>query len=581
MIKNYLKEKIGNPELFTGRKKEIESLLKWINGIKREVSKSTAILSRRKTGKSALMQRLYNLTFHENDNVVPFYFEIKEANQWLGDFAENFFLAFIYQYLAFKTRKSEYISRAEMGNIDDALQIAREEKYDFVIMVIQAVRGLSEAGKTDRMWDVVRECPRTIAGHYDERIVQMIDEFQFINRFIFWDKEKKQVADGLAGSYFHTCEYKNAPLLVSGSWIGWLMDDLGRMLPGRFVRRPMKNMPEHEAVEMIFKYSFWTQTPVTEQTAYLMAELAEGNPHYISALFDSLSDGKDLSTENGLRKTLEYETMDTEGAIHAAWMEYIDSAFPRINDVYAKDMVLYLSKHRGRKVGRSELKEKLKIEISDPELEKKLKALFKADMIEEHYGVYRGVQDNIFDKIFRRNYTDDIDKFISEEAPNEYKALFEKMQKKYKRLSGKYSRIKGAWAEFMVCRHLRSDAYENNDLFKSMMNNLPDDFRFVEYERVWSYNSPPLHEPEFQIDIFAKSGRENYSLIGEIKNRKAKFSIKEAKTFQEKAQELMTLEDVRKAALFVLSTGGFHKNTLAYLKKEQIAWSDDSRWLED
>jgi len=43
-----LKERIGKPELFTGRKKELDYFLKWINDIKDEKSQSTAILARRK-----------------------------------------------------------------------------------------------------------------------------------------------------------------------------------------------------------------------------------------------------------------------------------------------------------------------------------------------------------------------------------------------------------------------------------------------------------------------------------------------------------------------------------------------------
>ncbi len=91
-----------------------------------------------------------------------------------------------------------------------------------------------------------------IVQYNDERVVlQFIDEFQFINRFVFWDKEKKQMADNLAGTYLHTSEYKNAPLLVSGSWVGWLMDDLNNLLPGRFIKYPFKNMTEDEAIETI------------------------------------------------------------------------------------------------------------------------------------------------------------------------------------------------------------------------------------------------------------------------------------------------------------------------------------------
>jgi hypothetical protein len=56
-MQNYLIEKIGNPALFTGRKKELNALLHWVDGIKTQVSKSKAIISRRKTGKSAVMHK--------------------------------------------------------------------------------------------------------------------------------------------------------------------------------------------------------------------------------------------------------------------------------------------------------------------------------------------------------------------------------------------------------------------------------------------------------------------------------------------------------------------------------------------
>ena len=38
-----LKERIGKPELFTGRKEELAYFLKWINDIKEEKSQSTAL----------------------------------------------------------------------------------------------------------------------------------------------------------------------------------------------------------------------------------------------------------------------------------------------------------------------------------------------------------------------------------------------------------------------------------------------------------------------------------------------------------------------------------------------------------
>ena len=111
----YLEEKIGNPSLFTGRVYELQSLLKWIDRILPKFSKSKALISRRKTGKSALMQRLFNIVFEKNGQVIPFYYEIREADQWYVDFSKDFFFTFIYQYIAFKSRNTEYFLRTNDG----------------------------------------------------------------------------------------------------------------------------------------------------------------------------------------------------------------------------------------------------------------------------------------------------------------------------------------------------------------------------------------------------------------------------------------------------------------------------------
>jgi len=577
-MKIYLKEKIGNPELFTGRREELASLLRWIDRIKREISPSTAILSRRKTGKTALLQRLYNITFHKNDGVIPFYFEIRETDQWLSDFSVEFFLTFLYQYIAFKTRKCEYITYSK-DNLDRALKTVQKEKLCYLADIIEDIEYSRNHGHLDNLWNLAKETPRIVAQYNDERVVQIIDEFQYLNKYIFRDQACQNPIKNLAGSYLHTCEYKNAPLLVSGSWVGWLMNDLITMLPGRFLKLIMKNIPEDEAIDMVFKYSLIDDAPVTEETAFLIARLTEGNPFYLSALFRSRIAHNDLTTQTGLMNTFEFETLHQEGQIRDAWLEYITSAFQRVNGQTAIDIVLYLSKHRSRSVSRKELKDNLNLDMTNAELERKLEALAYSDIIDQNKSLYCGVQDNIFDKVFRSKYSDDIEKFVIEEAPLEYWALFEDIQKRYKKLSGKYNRYKGAFAEFMICSHLRDNAWQNNDCFKSMIQNTPDDFQFTEYDRVGSFISPPLQKLEFQIDILAQPKEPGYALIGEVKNRKAKFAIKEASDFLAKAEKLAELEKIPQTVLCVFSFGGFYINTLKFFEDHNIAWSDDSRWL--
>ncbi|MDM8526021.1 hypothetical protein QUF80_21825 [Desulfococcaceae bacterium HSG8] len=65
--------------------------------------------------------------------------------------------------------------------------------------------------------------------------------------------------------------------------------------------------------------------------------------------------------------------------------------------------------------------------------------------------------------------------------------------------------------------------------------------------------------------------KDEYSLIWEVKNRKAKFSVREAEDFVRNAEELMRLENLDRPLLFVFSVSGFFKNALEYLKKHGIA----------
>ncbi|GAK58581.1 hypothetical protein U27_05555 [Candidatus Vecturithrix granuli] len=494
LMKTYLKEKIGNPDLFTGRKKELAFFLKWIEGIKKEISISTAILSRRKTGKTALLQRLYNLTFEQNDGVIPFYYEVKEGKLWAVEFCKDFFLTFLYQYIAYKTKKPEYITPPKdlKGSFTAAIDIARQAGLDYLSGDIRGIEAAFQREGVDEIWLMVRDAPLGIATRQHEFIVQIIDEFQYLNSEIYWDEGKTNLANDFAAGYMSIAEYRNAPLLISGSWIGWLRDLLHTMLPSRFRHYFLEGMPEDETVEMIYKYAQVFETPMTEEVVYAMARISEGNPFYVSELFQSTYPDKDFTTAEGMLKTLEYETLDERGRIRSVWLEYIAKVFDKVNQQHAKNIVLYLSKHRDRQVSRQEVIDKLELaDMPELELEQKFRALVKSDVINQGRSLffYQGVQDNIFDKVFRGIYADDIQAFDVTAIRNEYKALYEKAKADYQKLLGQFNQTKGLLAEFVIINQLRLHAFQQPDRFLSITHNLPEDFQFVEYEHVWSYKT--------------------------------------------------------------------------------------------
>lgn len=580
-----MEERIGNPDLFTGRKEELGYLLKWIDDIKERKSQSTALLARRKMGKTALLERLFNITFFRNNGIIPFYYEVREAKMWEVDFCKDFFLTFIYQYIAFKSRKPEYLNPESRSNFEEVAKIAGKEGLDYLVGIIKDAAHAVAHEEIDILWEIVREAPKTLASRQKEFILQMIDEFQFLNAMIYRDKEMKILIDDLAGGYLSTAESKIAPLLVSGSWVGWLMKELSTMLPARFWYKFIKPMPENEAAETLYKYSRFFQVPVTDETAYLLVGLTEGNPFYISAIIRSRCPGKDLTSLDGLSRTLEFETLDDEGIIKLTWMEYISRAFPQINDRNAKNIVLYLSKHRDREFTRKEILEQLKLEMSDNELEKKLKALVKVDIIKQGRTNfdYSGVGDNIFDKVFRGVYQKEIKEFDVKVIKEEYIEELEKIKEQYKSLLGKYHCQRGYFTEYLIQDELKYRARKNNGLLKSITRNLPVDFDFCDYEKVWKYDFAPGYSRSFNIDIFARAAAPgDYSIIGEVKSRDTrKFSREEAEEFERKFAEVKKQEKLERVVGFIFSRSGFTQEAEDYCKEKSIAYSEDERWLSN
>ncbi len=104
-----LTEKIGDPDLLVGRENEFRHFNNWIANIPRRGSKSTAIMARRKSGKTAIVQRLFNQLWCENGAVIPFYFEFAEKKTWYRNLAIQYYCTFASQYISFLERNEKWV----------------------------------------------------------------------------------------------------------------------------------------------------------------------------------------------------------------------------------------------------------------------------------------------------------------------------------------------------------------------------------------------------------------------------------------------------------------------------------------
>ncbi|HNW47611.1 MAG TPA: hypothetical protein PKL87_09700 [Thermotogota bacterium] len=402
-----LPEQIGNTDLFVGRKKEFDFFLGvWYNRLIGNIAQSQAIVARRKKGKTAFLQRLFNILWSSpTSGVIPFYYVIQDRPLTLAAFAEDFYTHFMGQYLSFRDRREDYLSFPIcFEKLAPLVEGDRYLKDAYETMVIK-----KQEDDWDGMWNLASRLPAALATVKKKKIVQIIDEFQNINAYIY-DYRGERI-DPLSGTYLDLAEKKEAPLIISGSEVHGLLE-IVRRLTARFEENVLENLPEEEAKEAIWKYAEIFHTKIDDAGVDKLWNLTRGDPLYIKALFSSKHNTKnDYVQEDNIIEVYTQEI--TSGLIFKTWGEYIAKIFVEVNERNAKRLLLYLFQ-AGEERTRAQIIKDLKLDMTDSELETKLQKLIKADLISYGSTAFRYViaKDKTYELVFRRLFQKEIDNFV-------------------------------------------------------------------------------------------------------------------------------------------------------------------------
>ncbi|HRW93971.1 MAG TPA: hypothetical protein P5560_13545, partial [Thermotogota bacterium] len=422
---------------FVGRKKEFDYFLgDWYFYLKNNMAQSQALLARRKKGKTAFLQRLFNILWSQPEGgVIPFYFSIPESKTPLGHFSKVFFSTFANQYLSFTTRKTDLAAgtmdfkKLERNVVDPFLR----DKYNEMV-------AFEEANDWYSMWRTASWAPFFMAINGGVKIVQILDEFQNIDRYV--TDERGAVIDSMSGTYLDLAEMKEAPLIVSGSEVHGLLRII-RGLTDRFGEYTLENLPEAEARQAIAVYAKSSRTRINEGAIERIWNLTRGDPLYIKALFLSrYNSTKDYTDEDNIISTYTQET--TRGEIFKTWKEYIAKVFYEVNEVNAKRIMLYLFQAAEERT-RAQIRKDLKLDISDFQLEGKLQQLVRADLIsggETSYD-YQISPDKTYELVFRQHYQKEIEDFVPD------------IRAEIRKQMGKTSYEKGKFREFLLKEKLK------------------------------------------------------------------------------------------------------------------------------
>ena len=168
-------EKIGNPDLLTGRDKEFRRINKWLSLIPARMSKSQVILARRKSGKTVFIQRIFNqLWSNPERGVIPFYLDIAENKIWYPDFAIDYYCNFASQYISFIERNKKLVNKPM--SLKEIKEYGLANSNKLLAGEVDSLLEDKAMGLHDSMWKTASHAPHRFAAILETRFLVILDE---------------------------------------------------------------------------------------------------------------------------------------------------------------------------------------------------------------------------------------------------------------------------------------------------------------------------------------------------------------------------------------------------------------------
>ncbi|KPA18523.1 ATPase domain protein, prokaryote domain protein [Candidatus Magnetomorum sp. HK-1] len=581
-----LEEQIGKPDLFVGRIKEQEKLWKWIDDIENKLSKSVVILARKKSGKTALIQRIFNELWNAKGKVIPFYFDVAEKNVWLPNLSVKYFRTFASHFISFIKRDIAAVNNPL--TLNQIKEFAKSNNIDALITDVDYIlENKGNQGDHDGLWETAYSAPHRYASLYDLRFLVMIDEFQFLSTYVYRDEQCMTARDEtIPGSFHYHVESKVAPMLVTGSYVGWKISLIDKYLEASRLSRTRLNpyLTSEEGLKAVYKYSEAYNEPINNVSASLINRLCMSDPFFISCVMKSEYENKDLSTEDGVIQVVNYELTDRNSWMSIIWQEYFDLSLEKINHINAKNILLHLTKHNNRFFTPYEIKKKLKLDLEVQEIHKELIVLAKADMIDR--GVsnidFKGHTDGTMYLMLRNRYEKEIETFaapdIMHNSPDltiDFQKEIQLLKMKNKSLKGMLSNISGQLAEYQLAFD-----FKTRNKFKLSVY-----FENIKYKKILSIANVSIRstvrknvESEMEFDVMANSdcGR---LIIVEVKKTKDKIGIKDVRSFFQKT-EIYSKRIKEKIIPCYLALGGFTQKALSFCIEKNIGYATEINYVQ-
>ncbi|MBL7065944.1 MAG: hypothetical protein ISS49_17340 [Anaerolineae bacterium] len=453
-------------DLFVDRHYELDMFWKWATSIPRRMGNSYVLVGRRRTGKTAILVKLFNRLFYEQEAVLPVYISFarymdRKEPITSFDFAHEYFTGYVGCYLAFRHRRPALLR--QRLDLQQLRRFARQAQDEYVLdLCRQYDESVADSTVTPHglvQW--VIHLPMGQAAVRNVPTAMIVDEFQVLTNVY---DPVQEIYHDVTDSFQWAVETRWAPMLVSGSAVTLLVEQaLTGMLSGRFHYWYLKPLAREYAHDLVFRLAASEDLTATEELAEAVWRLTEGYPYSIYGLMTSVCPARQRYPDpDALEQVLTFELTDPQGEL---WKHY-DTGFRKYSErlntsQVTKKVMFWATKYPEEQIDAERVAQEVGVDVDA--VQNALDKLHEADIVTRiGWTLYQGPGDPMLRRYIAYNHRREIEKLAPAEAVKDW-------EREYKRLRGHMSNFVGEVAEVYIQAVMRTfdgrevggDAYFN------------------------------------------------------------------------------------------------------------------------
>lgn len=192
----------------------------------------------------------------------------------------SYYRTFATQYISFLERDAAMV-RNEPLTMEQIKVYGEENGIDVLVRQVDSILEKEEFERYGLMWETAYWAPHRVAAVQDQRILVILDEFQYLSTNIYARQDfSDSPIESMPGSFHEVSESKVAPMLATGSYVGWMVELMGKYLEaGRLTHIEFSPyLTEEEGLEAVYRYAEVYEEPITNETALYINELCGADP---------------------------------------------------------------------------------------------------------------------------------------------------------------------------------------------------------------------------------------------------------------------------------------------------------------